>query len=146
LALNPDAFEGRSDMEILSTLVHEMCHCWQEAFGKPSRRGYHNREWADKMIAIGLMPSDTGEPDGRQTGQRVTHYILDEGPFAQAATALLRDGYRLHWQSSGRARPGHQSKLKYSCPVCGQNVWGKPGVLVYCAACHTSTCALHLLT
>src|SRR5207248_9605496 len=29
IALNPDTFRGRSDKEILSTLVHEMCHCWQ---------------------------------------------------------------------------------------------------------------------
>lgn len=29
IAMNPDCFVGRSDMEILSTLVHEQCHLWQ---------------------------------------------------------------------------------------------------------------------
>jgi hypothetical protein len=29
LALNPDTFGDHSDKDILSTLVHEMCHCWQ---------------------------------------------------------------------------------------------------------------------
>src|SRR5664280_836462 len=29
LALNPDVFPDRSDEEILSTLVHEMCPLWQ---------------------------------------------------------------------------------------------------------------------
>jgi len=52
LALNPDTFVGRSDKDILSTLVHEMCHGWQQHFGKPSRTGYHNRQWAAKMIEV----------------------------------------------------------------------------------------------
>src|SRR6478752_5525940 len=45
LALNPDAFIDRSDEQITSTLGHEMTHLWQHIFGKPSSRGYHNREW-----------------------------------------------------------------------------------------------------
>jgi len=36
LALNPDHF-GRTDEEILSTLVHEMCHVWQQTHGTPPR-------------------------------------------------------------------------------------------------------------
>ena len=37
-----------------------MTHVWQHQHGKPSSRGYHNREWAAKMKAIGLQPSNTG--------------------------------------------------------------------------------------
>jgi hypothetical protein len=33
LALNPDRFANASDEEILSTMVHEMAHVWQEARG-----------------------------------------------------------------------------------------------------------------
>jgi hypothetical protein len=62
LALNPDNFTGRSDELILSTLTHEMCHVWQETHGEPSRRGYHNRQWAWKMREVGLQPTSTGEP------------------------------------------------------------------------------------
>jgi predicted SprT family Zn-dependent metalloprotease len=62
LALNPDNFTGRSDELILSTLVHEMCQVWQETHGEPSRRGYHNRQWAGKMREVGLQPTSTGEP------------------------------------------------------------------------------------
>jgi hypothetical protein len=32
--------------EILSTLVHEMVHQEQKHFGKPSRNGYHNKQWS----------------------------------------------------------------------------------------------------
>lgn len=79
---------NRDDIEWHSTLVHEMCHLWQEDFGKPSRGGYHNRQWADKMIQVGLMPTDTGEPGGQLTGQRVTHYIIPDGKFEQVFKTL----------------------------------------------------------
>ena len=39
LALNPDHFTGRTDKEILSTLVHEMAHVWQQQFGKQAGGG-----------------------------------------------------------------------------------------------------------
>src|ERR1700761_4480169 len=62
IALNPATFAARTPPDILSTLVHEMFHLWQHHHGKPSRSGYHNAEWAGKMRAVGLIPSDTGEP------------------------------------------------------------------------------------
>jgi hypothetical protein len=75
LALNPDGFGGRTDEMILSTLVHEMCHVWQQTHGKAPRKGYHDRQWAGKMREIGLQPSSTGEEGGAETGQSVSHYI-----------------------------------------------------------------------
>jgi predicted SprT family Zn-dependent metalloprotease len=62
IALNPVTFRERTDREIASTLAHEMVHLWQEQFGKPSRNGYHNKQFANKMEEIGLKPSDTGKP------------------------------------------------------------------------------------
>jgi hypothetical protein len=47
-------------------------HVWQHAHGKPTRNGYHNKEWAAKMDNLGLVPSSTG---GKRTGQSVSHYI-----------------------------------------------------------------------
>ena len=66
--MNPDHF-GRSDEEILSTLVHEMAHVWQQTHGRPPRRCYHDREWAAKMREIGLQPSTTGQPGGQKRGK-----------------------------------------------------------------------------
>jgi hypothetical protein len=125
-----ETFGYRSDKDILSTLVHEMCHCFQQHFGTPPRRGYHSREWAAQMISIGLMPSDTGEPGGKQTGQGMSHYIIEGGPFDRAAEALLASGFCLNWQSAAAvAQAGkgakERSKTKYSCPSCGQNTWGQ---------------------
>jgi hypothetical protein len=58
----------------LSTLVHEMVHVWQQHCGTPSKRGYHNKEWATKMKSVGPQPSSTGMVGGKETGQRMSHY------------------------------------------------------------------------
>lgn len=97
IAMNPSYFGIRSIRETLSTLVHEMVHAWQFHHGKPGRRGYHNREWAARMEAVGLMPSDTGEPGGRKVGERMTHYIVAGGPFDVACAELLTREFRLSW-------------------------------------------------
>jgi len=137
LALNPDTFVDRSDKDILSTLVHEMCHCWQRHFGTPSRTGYHNKEWAMQMVVVGLMPSDTGAPGGKETGQHVSHYIMAGGPFDQAAEQLLATGFQLNWQSLAPERQTSKarSKTKYTCPSCGQNAWAKPVASLVCGDC-----------
>src|SRR4029450_9673174 len=84
LALNPDTFTGRTDELILSTLTHEMCHVWQDSFGEPSRRGYHNRQWAGKMREVGLQPTSTGESGGKEPGQAVTHFVIPDRRYSKA--------------------------------------------------------------
>ena len=85
IALNPSAMRGRSAVGIFATLVHEMCHLWQEEFGKHVPDGnYHNKEWAAKMEEIGLIPSDTGQEGGKKTGSASSYarkYALN-GLFA----------------------------------------------------------------
>jgi predicted SprT family Zn-dependent metalloprotease len=136
IALNPGTFKGRSDKEILSTLVHEMAHHWQFCFGKPGRGRYHNREWAAKMEEIGLMPSDTGMPGGRKTGQRVTHYVIAGGSFEVACREFLAGGVRLEWQSRENDPKGREkNKTKYTCPACGLNAWAKPEANLVCGDC-----------
>lgn len=97
LAMNPGYFALRSAEEVLSTLVHEMAHHWQNHFGKQITVCLHNREWAAKMRSLGLMPSHTGAPGGKQTGNRVSHYILPGQRFDMACAALLATGWSLPW-------------------------------------------------
>jgi SprT-like family len=80
LSLNPDTFIDRTDEQILSTLVHEMVHVWQQAFGNPSWNGYHNKQWAQRMKEVGLHPSNTGAVGGKETGQSMSHIIVPDGP------------------------------------------------------------------
>jgi predicted SprT family Zn-dependent metalloprotease/ribosomal protein S27E len=97
IAINP-AYVGRSALlELLQTIVHEMAHCWQFEHGKPSRRAYHNKEWAVKMEDIGLMPSTTGRPGGNKTGQKMSDYPIAHGAFIRECETLVKLGFGLPW-------------------------------------------------
>lgn len=136
IALNPETMD-RPNKILFSTLVHEMCHLWQHHFGNPSRRGYHNKEWANKMESVGLMPSTTGKPDGKKTGQRVTHYIIDKGNYEAAfgSWSLNQTGtWFTHRQEKETANKA-VSKQKFTCPDCEQNAWAKPSANLVCGDC-----------
>ena len=141
IAMNPMHFSTRSVVEVLSTLAHEMAHLWQAHSGKPSRIAYHNKEWASKMKAIGLQPSATGEPGGKETGQKMTHYIIDGGPFAVAAAELMKSGFMLSWADAAtvadeKKKPAKSgNRIKYTCPSCAANAWGKQGLKLICGEC-----------
>lgn len=98
IAINPAYFASHTLVEILQTLVHEQCHLWQQVFGaRKSRQGYHNREWAGKMESLGLMPSQTGLPGARKTGQQMSDYPIPGGLFLGACQTLVKNGYQLSW-------------------------------------------------
>ena len=164
LSFNPDHFtnpQTRTLTDVLSTLVHEMTHCQQHNFGQPSRAGYHNVQWGGFMEAVGLMPSATGEVGGGKTGQQMTHYIVDGGPFAVAAAELLASGWSIRYLDRAAQRTGSPvapvgtpgkvsgtptapskpktvSKVKFSCPSCKANAWGKPTLSLICGDCAES--------
>lgn len=104
IALNPEMLASNPITETLQTLVHEMVHLWQYHYGKPGRRGYHNREWGLKMEAIGLMPSSTGKPGGAKTGERMADYPIIGGPFLEATRKLLTSDFRISWHDRYPAR------------------------------------------
>ena len=137
LALNPDGFIGRTDEQMCSTLVHEMVHVWQEQYGAPATRGYHNQEWAAKMKVIGLQPSSTGAVGGKETGHRVSHYVIPGGRFAHTFAALAATGWKLNLESAhlAGADGARKNKTKFTCLGCGQNAWGKPDLAIICEPC-----------
>ncbi len=165
IAINPDSMSYYpDDVEIWQTLLHEMVHQWQCHHGKPSRGGYHNKEFAMKMREIGLMPSDTGSEGGKQTGQHMADYPIAGGEFLRCVGLLNEQNIRVNWESLTAAtmevqipamiEAGHEeqaaeyvasiamaeskkkSKSKYSCPSCGLNAWGKPDMNLLCGDCN----------
>lgn len=139
IALNPDCFVDRSDIEILSTLAHEMVHLLRSVDGEQSKRNYHSKEWADEMKAIGLQPSSTGEPGGKETGQSMTHYIVDGGLFEKTAGAFLLGGKKVLFESppipSAERASKAKTRNKYTCPECGLSAWAKPQAKLACGEC-----------
>ncbi|MGQ3054709.1 MAG: SprT-like domain-containing protein [Roseateles sp.] len=163
IAMNPAMFAVIPAAEIMQTLVHEMAHQWQFHFGKPGRRSYHNKEWGAKMEAIGLMPSNTGEPGGKKVGEQMMDYIIEGGRFEAACNELL-SRLAITWRDrlpvqklvdqvmAGTVEgveaadliamgveletPASKSnRRKYSCSKCGVNAWGKPNLNLICGEC-----------
>jgi hypothetical protein len=95
IALNPDLFAGCTDVEILSTLAHEMVHKWQYDYGRPGKNAYHNKEWAKAMKRIGLKPFNIIRPD-RETGPACAHVIMEDGLFAQVYQELAAKKIKLN--------------------------------------------------
>ena len=165
IAMNPAYFGLRPTKDVLSTLVHEMSHCWQHYHGKAGRRGYHNMEWADFMEHnIGLIPSSTGLPGGKRIGEKMSHYIKANGRFDRAAQKLIDAGYSLFWvdrqpskhvtpQALADAekdgvdlegmdieiappKPPSIGRLKYTCFGCNTHIWAKPKLVsLLCTNC-----------
>jgi len=139
IAMNPLHFSVRSLKDTLSTLVHEMVHLRQHAEGKACRPGYHDRVWAGMMKEIGLYPSDTAAPGGSETGQKMSHYIVEAGPYDLACDELISMGFTLTWADAGaydrKKTKTVVSKCKFTCPDCEQNAWAKPTGSLVCGEC-----------
>ena len=146
IAMNPMYFRNRPLAETLATLVHEMVHLWQHRHGTPGRGGYHNRQWAETMKRIGLYPSDTTAPGGKETGDRVSHYIMEAGRFAEAMAGLERRGFTIPWSEvlviqvqdvpsgpdAAAPPPKSGKRIRYTCPHCGLNAWAMHGAELAC--------------
>jgi hypothetical protein len=97
LGIHPGFFTLQPVEVVMATLVHEMVHHWQSHAGTPSPSNPHNREWSEKMISLGLQPSDTGLPGGKKTGRSMSDYILPDGLFLQACRELVAQEFALPW-------------------------------------------------
>lgn len=138
ISLNPDLLQKPVD-QVMATLVRLMVSLWQhtDPQGNPSRPGYYNQQWAEKMEAIGLMPSDTGEAGGVKVGEKIRHYVMDGGRFAEALKEMPKDYFPWRGESvaTTKKRP---TRIKYVCPVCGDSVLARPGGLQW--KCYTENC------
>jgi hypothetical protein len=134
ISLNLKQLSEKKPIEVMATLVREMVHLWQERYGHSSSRGYYNREWAEKMEEIGLIPSATGLPGGRRTGKGIQHYFEPDGPFETAFRKMppsyLWPFRPMAFESGNRAK--YSEKTMYRCTVCETKVWGKGGLGLIC--------------
>lgn len=136
IALNPNTMD-REMRAVLSTLVHEMTHLEQQEYGKPSKGGHHNMEWANMMLKVGLTPTDTGNEGGKMTGRKVTHMIDEGGPFDVAFQDLMPFDIPYFTQPRDKAEKKKDlSKVKTTCPCCDTKAWCKQGTRIVCGDCN----------
>lgn len=158
IAINPQMFYSFPLMEICQTIVHEMVHQWQFHYGKPSRTGYHNKEWSEKMIEIGLMPSSTGKEGGKSVGQKMADYTLIGGRFLEVTEPLINQNIfsKLYYEAVSNSnisveqdlveskpvklglQEKSKGKIKYICRICDLNIWGKQGMKIICGECKSN--------
>lgn len=140
IALNPDGFEERTAEEILSTLVHEMVHNLMHIMDIAPRKGYHDKQFASMMYDVGLQASSTGLPDGKPTGQKMSHYIITGGKFETVCKAfLIREKESgIDWDTvkiEVEKKERKKTREKFVCPNCMTNVWGKKDSNIRCGDC-----------
>ena len=97
LAINSKILDGVSLIALCQTIVHEQCKILQITQGTACRSGYHDTKWAKTMESIGLIPSHTGKPRGKKTGQKMSSYIDRKGKFFDACLELIKRGFNLEW-------------------------------------------------
>jgi hypothetical protein len=141
ISLNPALFKEQTDKQIAQTLLHEACHQWQFEHGTPTRASYHNKEWATKMMQVGLMPSNTGKPGGKPTGQKMSDYIIPGGPFDVVIDEWINAGGRVDYvgviHDEKKRKAKRKSKTHSVCPGCLGNGWAKQDYFLACVACQT---------
>jgi len=150
ISLNPAHLKRDNIKDAASTLVHEMVHLHRHGQANPPRNGYHDRQWADKMEALGLMPSSTAALGGARVGYRMSHYIIPGGAFERAFERMPTECH-LPWTcgiddeargdvekkkaKKAKKEAARKVKVKYSCPDCELNVWGRGGLRLRCEDC-----------
>jgi predicted SprT family Zn-dependent metalloprotease len=60
LAINRRYIKEDQFWKTLGTLLHELLHCWQQAYGKSGKRNYHNKEFREKAKSLGLIVDHRG--------------------------------------------------------------------------------------
>ena len=142
ITMNPYFTSKASDLEICKKLVEVMTTLWQCQCGTPSRSGYYNKEYAEKLESIGLIPSHTGKEGGNRTGQNMDSYPHLTGRFIKAYRKISKNWlfpFRLaeeEWTKLSTNRK-KMNKATYRCS-CGVTVFGKPNLTpIECKMCMT---------
>lgn len=162
MGINP-YYLDRTVAEVLSTICHELCHIYENAFIHIARGGYHDKHWANLMRDCGLEPKYIN-----RSKTAVSHEIIKDGVFdtfvsefveengadfftvceySQNLDLKVRGELGLSDGESDEPKPDNadkpvkkynRNKVKYVCDGCGVKVWGKAGLNLTCGDCNTS--------
>lgn len=134
ISMNPSKMAKYGPEETMATFVHELCHFWQDLHGNPGKRGYHNKEWADKMLEVGLKPINNKDPS-KMTGMSMHHSIMEDGRFAQVIKDLPEE-LKLPFLGLATAKPAAKTGYeKWFCPQCKQICRAKASAQLACMPC-----------
>ena len=162
ICINPMYFSKQITEKSLMTLVHEMCHLHQKVLGHKTLQSYHDKAFSNDMKRVGLLPTDTGDENGKDVGFKITQIKIKGGLFEKVTYDFiksnlcipLRDNLTLEYGEKTvedffkEDGPGNSKiqkicekeikrnggkRVKYSCGC--SNVWGKKGLDIICGFC-----------
>ncbi|MBW1781270.1 MAG: SprT-like domain-containing protein [Deltaproteobacteria bacterium] len=115
--------------EILVILIHEMCHSWQDLYGKASGSWFHNKEFRNKMAEIGIVMDTRGRH--LKVGDPFVFFLEKHG---------IKFGCPKDSEGSIKVVQEHEpkgrSKLKKWECLCGQSARvGKKEFYAVCTLC-----------
>ena len=140
ITLNSITAIDRQLIELLSTLVHEQCHQYvcEVVNHKAAPKG-HGPEWRNVMKNLGLPPIRVGET----WRGPATHSIDPDGLFARCFRTHASELEAMPWQElamdAAKGRAKGLDKVRFECPSCGSNVWGRDAAEVICCTCTTTS-------
>lgn len=109
----------------------------------------------------GLMTSNTGMPNGKRTGGRMSYYAIPGGIFEQACNELVKQAFAISWGSAAedlriqrlkdvtgkgftpksKSRDPSKNKIKFSCKSCYKPCWAEPKRFLKCGDCDVAMTA-----
>jgi predicted SprT family Zn-dependent metalloprotease len=142
IAITPTLLTTMSLEDILMLVAHEACHLYlstyPEQFGPNSKRSGHGKSFVRVMNAIGLTPSKTGLPGGKQSGTSMWHFVSqDSDVFNIAFKKLEATGFVMPWGAvvdvlvTKKSKSGRRSS--YQCECCSAKASAKLNLELYCA-------------
>ena len=165
LGINPKYLD-RDVSAILSTICHELCHIYENAYIHIPRGGYHDRQWTELMESCGLTPVflnkskttvSTKIAEGgafeefvktfkEKHGEdyfNIVEYSIEIEHKTKVALGIedsddTEDGSPKADNADKPVKKYNRNKVKYTCPDCGVKVWGKPGLHIECSDCACS--------
>jgi hypothetical protein len=126
IALDESHLASDPYAETLDTLLHELLHSWQKRHGRPGRRNYHNQQFRQKALSLGLSIDEQGCGGYIPGDTPFTNLLrrfgveVPERPLApQRAPARVGSKLKLYICSCGvRVRVG-RSSFNARCLDCG---------------------------
>lgn len=111
--------------EVLATLLHELLHAWQEHHGRSSNGNYHNKQFRDKAVSLGLIIDEWG----------YERHAEPPTPFSKLLTKHGVQNPAIPNPNATRRRRG-VSKLKlWMCPCAVKVRVGRSVFNVQCLDC-----------
>lgn len=133
--IDPRWFNSRTSVEVVETLLHEMCHYHNKANNiKDCSGNVHNKKFKSLAESVGLIV-EKGKSVGwgyTSLSDELKDYVEktvkpDDKAFEYFRTAPIK--------ASGDGKTRKKNIFKYNCPSCGQEVKGKRDMIIKCGLC-----------